>query len=585
MYCQLDYLGNCLPGRIRSALDELPCTLDETYERSLREINDANWEFVQRLFLCVAVASRPLTVEALAEFLAFDFKAGPIPKYREGWRLEDPIEAVLSTCSTLLTLVNKDFDEPESYNHPNTHSVVQFSHFSVKEFLTSTRFAEKSDTISRRYHVSLTPAHTLVAKACLGTLLHFDENVTRDRLKDFPLATYAARHWDGHALCSDVSQYEEGMKQLFDANRPHLAVWLWIYDPIRPEDMYNRAETPLPLLRTPLHYAAFCGLHIVVKFLADEHPQNVHSRGVDDQSTPLHLASRGGHVEVAKVLVGSEHSANVTVRDKEGSTPLHEASTVEMSRFLIEHGADATARDKRGSPPLHFAVKPENVDLARFLIEHGADVTAGDKYGMTPLHIVSQYRNVDLAMLLLEYGADVSAKDKFGRTPLLLASYDYSGNIDFARLLVEHGADVKAQDNHGSTPLHVASLYGDLELARFLIEHGADATVQNVPGETPLHESVASSRGDMDLVRFLIEHGADITARDKRGSTPLHQASRDGNVKLAQCLIENGADVTAQDDDGRTPLHEAVSLDLARLLVENGADAAVQDANGRTPLY
>ena len=66
--CQLDYLGKCLPGRIQNALNELLETLDKTYERILREINDRNWEFAGRLILCVAVASRP-RVEELAEFL------------------------------------------------------------------------------------------------------------------------------------------------------------------------------------------------------------------------------------------------------------------------------------------------------------------------------------------------------------------------------------------------------------------------------------------------------------------------------------------------------------------------------------
>jgi len=132
VHCQLDYLGICLPGRIEHALNELPSTLDETYERTLRDIGDANWEFARRIFLCVAVASRPLRIEELAEFLAFDFKAGPIPIFNENWRLEDPFDAVLSTCSTLLALVNVETLFPSE-----EFTVIQFSHFSVKEFLTS----------------------------------------------------------------------------------------------------------------------------------------------------------------------------------------------------------------------------------------------------------------------------------------------------------------------------------------------------------------------------------------------------------------------------------------------------------------
>jgi len=258
VYCQLDYLGDCLPGRIRHALDELPGTLDGTYERTLREIKETNWEFAQRLLQCVAVVLRPLRVEELAEFLAFDFNAGPIAKFREDWRLEDPLDAVLSTCSTLLSVANAD-----------NSRVIQFSHFSVKEFLTSPRFADKRDTISHRYHVSLTPAHTLVAQACLGILLHLDPNVNRDSLEKFPLAGYAAEHWFEHARFEGVSQnVEEATKQLFNLNKPHLMIWVWIRDPIQPFLLFER---PLPCQGTPLHYAAYCGFLAIEKVLVINH--------------------------------------------------------------------------------------------------------------------------------------------------------------------------------------------------------------------------------------------------------------------------------------------------------------------------
>ena len=200
MHCQLEYLSRCLPGRIRRALDELPSTLDETYERTLNEIDGTNWEFARRLLHCVAVVSRPLRVEELAEFLAFDCDVGQIPKYYEDWRLEDPADAVLSTCSTLLSLVNAQDSQ-----------VIQFSHFSVKEFLTSARFAEKRDTISSRFHISMTPAHSLVAKACLGVLLHLDKNVTRWTLRKFPLARYAGSSMPAQGVSQNA---EAGMSQI-----------------------------------------------------------------------------------------------------------------------------------------------------------------------------------------------------------------------------------------------------------------------------------------------------------------------------------------------------------------------------------
>ena len=448
------------------------------------------------------MASRPLRVEELAEFLAFDFEAGPIPKFREDWHIEEPLEAVLSTCSTLLALVNV-----------NDSSVIQFSHFSVKEFLTSTRFGEKNDTISSRYHVSMTPAHTLVAQACLGILLHLDENVTKDSLKKFPLAEYAAEHWVQHARFEGVSENVEGMKQLFDGSKSHLAIWVWIHEPNWRQRLYPRAERPSSPLGSPLHYAAFCGLYSVVKFLAIEHPQDVHSRGFDDESTPLHLASRMGHLEVARLLV--EHGADVTVENQYGRTPLHWAvqdGGSDVVRFLVEHGADVTVQDYDGSTPLHWAAREGSVDVVRLLVKHGANVTVQDNNGWTPLLWAAREGSVDVARFLLERGADATVKDKYESSPLHLAVLE--GSVDLARFLIEHGADVTAKDEHGSTPLHLTVLEGNVDVARLLVEHGADVNARDEDGWTPLYQAV--QEGKEDLARWFVEHGAGRDGPEQR---------------------------------------------------------------------
>jgi hypothetical protein len=202
VYCQLDVLGRCLPCRIRRALDELPKTLDDAYERTLRDIDEQNWEYAHRMFQCITVASRPLRVEELADILAFDFDAGQIPTFFPDWRPMDPKDAVLSTCSSLIVIVKV-----------NRSLVIQFSHLSVKEFLTSSRLATTPDWNSRRFHIPITSAHTLAARASLGILLHLDNKISNDNLKDFPLAEYAARHWVGHARFEDVSSnVQDGIK-------------------------------------------------------------------------------------------------------------------------------------------------------------------------------------------------------------------------------------------------------------------------------------------------------------------------------------------------------------------------------------
>ncbi len=212
MFCQLELLRHCFPPSVRRILEELPDSLDETYERILREIMKPNQGHAHRLLQCLVVAVRPLRVEELAEVLAFDFNTEGMPKLNTGWRWEDQEEAVMLACSSLVTIV-KDGDA----------RVVQFSHFSVKEFLTADRLADPIREITR-YHIRLEAAHTILAQACLGALLGLDDSVDRDSIKSFPLALYAAQYWPKHARVGDVSsRIKDGMEYLFDADKPHFA--------------------------------------------------------------------------------------------------------------------------------------------------------------------------------------------------------------------------------------------------------------------------------------------------------------------------------------------------------------------------
>ncbi len=173
----------------------------------------------------------------------------------------------------------------------------------------------------------MTPVRSLVAHACLGILLHLDEKVTRDSLTKFPLTEYTAGYWFVHARFEGVSENaDEGMKRLFGKRKPQFSIWLWICDPTVPFWRRGKlAERPRPPRGTALHFAAFCGLHEVVSVLVIEHSENVNSRSFEHESTPLHLASKEGRIEVVRFLV--EHDADAATKDKHGWTPLHRASS------------------------------------------------------------------------------------------------------------------------------------------------------------------------------------------------------------------------------------------------------------------
>jgi hypothetical protein len=267
----LEALRHCFPSNLRQFLKKSPDTLDETYERMLKGINKARADDAYRLLQCLTVAVRPLHVEEPAELLAFDFEASSskgIPILKEDWRWNDQEEAVLSTCSSFIAIV-RDGDL----------RVVQFSHFSVKEYLTSPRLARSPYGDVSQFHIDLESAHTIMAQACLGTLLRPDEHDSdADDSPDSPLLEYAARHWVEHARFENVSaRVRHGMDDLFDVSKPHFAAWLQVHD--IDENWYAFSTPQENHSGSPLYYAALCGFYDLAERLITKHPDHVNTRG------------------------------------------------------------------------------------------------------------------------------------------------------------------------------------------------------------------------------------------------------------------------------------------------------------------
>jgi hypothetical protein len=395
---------------LRRTLAELPESLDETYERIVKDIKKGNRADAYRILQCLTVAIRPLSVAELAELLAFDFDAsavkGGIPQLKSNWRWDDHEQAVLSTCSSLITII------------PDRRSqIVQFSHFSVKEFLHSDRLASSTKGISQ-YHILLEDANTLIAKACLGILLRDPDESDAGTS---PLALYAAEHWVAHAKVQNVaSRVRNAIESLFDPDRPYFSAWVKLHNADY-RKWGSSLESNIQPEAAPLYHAASYGFQEIVERLALKRPQYINAIS-GYAGTALHAASAAGHVEVVRSLL--KYGVVVDALGVLNTSPLQLASFkghLSVVECLLDHGADVNFQDDYRRMPLSLAEGGGYVEIVRVLLERGADA---NKDGLTAIHKTCFYgypKGDPIVRLGLEHDADRSARDEKRQTasPLL----------------------------------------------------------------------------------------------------------------------------------------------------------------------
>jgi hypothetical protein len=318
----------------------------------------------------------------------------------EGWRPENAEEAVLSTCSTLVSVIEVEGTR-----------IVQFSHFSVKEYLTSDRLRSSEVGNVCQYHVRLDSSHTILTRACLATLFQLDENVDKDRLEPFPLALYAAENWVNHAKYEGVSsRVQDVMELFFNPKKPHIAAWVRLYEVNRDRDLKPRniyVKRPSPPSKAALYFAALCGFSGVVDYLITHHEVDIAE--FRHSGAPLHVASSWGHIGVVYLLLQHNVDVSAECTSDHNWTPLHIASVngyAKVAQLLLEHEANINALSTLNSTPLKFASENGHLEVVQLLLSNGADVHIQDIYNQTAFTKATENHHVEIAQLLLEHGAE-----------------------------------------------------------------------------------------------------------------------------------------------------------------------------------
>ncbi|OBS22820.1 hypothetical protein FPOA_09145 [Fusarium poae] len=301
--------------------------------------------------------------------------------------------------------------------------------------------------------------------------------------------------------------------------------------------------------------------------------------------TPLHLAKTP---LVAKLLLDA--GANPLAMDKNGSTPLHVAHSIDVIEVLVAK-TDINIRNRKGETVLLSTFFDDNrsgrpdaktaPEKALGLLDFGVDPNITDSNGDSILHHIASRGDIHrsevrlLLKRLVQKGLDANIRNNDGQTAMHKIKLDNwfsrsRSRFDDLEVLLElTDIDINMADNDGNTFLFRVMdnrenaegvRYRVNELMTRMVKAGARFNAINGRGRTLLHASMHHCRGSDQILDFLVEHGVDPKQTDNEGNTIWHVIvprfdSSPMSVNLFRKITALGVDIRKPNNHGRLPLH------------------------------
>lgn len=609
--CQIDYLCSLTNDAARRrALKKLPPTLNATYERILRTVNQSSEDvqnLVQRSLRFICHSRRPLSGEELCEAISIE----PGQEYFD----RDPVpfeEEILRCCSSLVRL--------------SASGTMELAHFTVKEFLIG--LEHRQDTEFSAYRIVKSFDDIQIATVCLTYLLFKDfakEIVDLDdsklcaRHKHFAFRSYAVDYWASHVRNTPLEQSAYGLIQrLFDSSMPNVFIsWaqefgLNVVSTIRGTTHHS----PIwKAVASPLHYAAMLALpEVCERLLASGSNVNQPSA----IGCPLRCA-----LLKSATLCGTEFGLStfidLVLREYTGTHDWPQDYTRSTIRVLLEAGADPNCRyHVQGikPTPLELAAHMRSQSVCRELVQNDASLDGAtanafylwiedteqkncfnDEPGL-PLQDEKVPEDDATKMLQLALASensvhyDINKGDEgyfANRLVSFIRAAEYGQITVMERLLAIYNIDINAKAHHGETALHEAADGNHADSIKFLLERGAKLDVTDDAGRTPLH--LHSRVEQASCLHMLVEEHS-CSRQTVDGSTALHISVERGSFESVPYLMELGCDPCAVKHDGSTTLHCAICRDtdvsrvrIVDLLLKAQVDPLQMRSDGLAPLH
>jgi ankyrin repeat protein len=433
--------------------------LDETYERILLAIDEEYRDIAVEALRWLCFSTEVLTIEVLAEAAVFSATVEVLSEespLKASFDRDDLIQDPLDIMSVLSGLVvyrppnnrsnDSDFDDFDSdedlHSQPEIDkkkSKILLSHFSVKEYLISSRLGSRVD----RFAIDERRTHGILATKCLYFILYCQEFLEySEKCDDFrptfrcPFFYYASEFWVHHA---QTAEYESKLSHLiislFEPEQPLKGL---LTKMLENEQKY-RAGTPLSQL-------AYLGLYWPCKEMI-ENGADVNMQG-GLYGSALQAASIMGHENIVQLLL--HHGANVNLQGGFYGSALQAATWVgneSIIKLLLDHRANVNMQGGILRCPLRAALVAGMENRVQLLLDHGADVNIQGERNRSPLHDAIENGGESALQLLLDHRAHIS--NRIGYYDEVLDHYydkmlrNDPGSEIYAKIpviLLEHGA-------------------------------------------------------------------------------------------------------------------------------------------------
>lgn len=622
---------------ITQRVKNLPCTLEESYDRALKQIQGDQDIWVQSALRWIVHAVRPLKQSELAVAVALE-------------ELNDAA-SLTSLKDNVSSDIIKDLNQAIGSLIKVVDDQVYPIHRSFRNLLAR-RDKEKP----------LSPtSHSAILSRCLDYLelvghSRLDRGQIESPEAEFSLLDYATVYWPVHFKQTNSEPAAVDRVSEFLGNEANIQAWSKLYLQHRETEFLGHetldtsfqiacrfgflefvealvtqvksAEDAMEKLRNALNLAARYGHEDIVEVLiregavsesalglavqggflvamtellrVDPHVERLDSNGY----MPLHQSAARGYKECASLLL--ERKANPDARTSDGSTALHLAAMtgqLAIVGMLVDKKADVTILNGSGYDALKLAAQSGFSDIVEFLVDNGADVNASALDGNTALHLAVEFRHPITSRILLKTHKDVNCLNGSGLTPFHLAARE--GDLVILQQLLNAGARAKPattdsiedageqsspaefalEDDNTPSPLQLAAQGGHIDVVQELLKYKADYHPRD--GSAALYYAAAGGYGR--VVKELLDHGINEVAKDPDGDTALHVATERGHLDVLAHLLEwPQFKVNATNDIEWTPLHKAAKLgnvEIAKNLIASGAQILRETDNGETPLH